>query len=617
MNTSFNQIAEKAFKEGTTPLVTALSLIYIIILLYYSLRVPFARQYLVVVFVMFSLTIYYLNELRKLSESEEISRVDAIVIPAMVVFSIIGTSYIFLEYEQLVTVRIGYATTADLVAGVLVLLPVCHATYRQYGVPFFSVLALALGYAYFGWLFPGMFNHSGFSLERIIQFTTVSMGGGVFGNINGVISTWVAIFVIFAGFLQGFGAMDWIRDIANKAGTYSRSGPAMAAVFSSMGFGMMSGSGAANTAITGAFTIPMMEDSQKLPPRVSAAIESVASLGGQIMPPVMGAAAFIMAEILGISLQRIILVAFIPAFIFFITLAVATHYYSLSFGEAAHIEGAETIQNLITRGYQYYLPLLLLLFLLIVLERGVLISGTYATLFALTLSGVTPVIEREVSVESARSILGDALDGIRQGMETTAKIGIIGAAIGIIVEVLVITAIAQRVAFVLLDLAGGSLMLLLLLTMVMAIILGMGAPPVAAYLVTALLLAPAIVEFGYPQIQAHFFVFYFAIVSMITPPIAIGCAIASNIADSKFIATTIEAMKIGFALYILPFTFFYHNLIPEDGALTAGLFIRGAVVLVGLSLLAYAGSNRLASTKRRLTAGAVGATVIIVWPILV
>jgi TRAP-type uncharacterized transport system fused permease subunit len=254
--------------------------------------------------------------------------------------------YVLVEYVALRSLRLGIFNQMDIyVAGILLLI-VVHTTYLEYGKMFASVLFLALFYSLYGTFFPGILQHQGFSLERLLTFSSLNLTGGMFGDIVGIIATWVAAFIIYAGFVQAFGGLNWVRNSGRYFGNFVSSGPTLTAVLSSLGFGMVSGSGAANTAITGSFTIPLMKDSQELPGRDAAAVESVSSSGGQIMPPLMGSSAFLMADLLNLPLATIILVGFFPAVIFFCTIAIMSHQLALSRGTPMTLDVEVTVRDI-------------------------------------------------------------------------------------------------------------------------------------------------------------------------------------------------------------------------------------------------------------------------------
>lgn len=645
------------------PTILGVSIVYLTLLTYWTIRLPFSRQRLTVIFVGAALSIWYLLEISKVIKQKPV--IDdwrdwwTFLVPLIgFILSVILSIIVYIDYNAMKTVRVGYMSTLDLVVGSLIILLVLYASFREYGKAFGSVVIVFILYAHLGSLFPGVFRHSGFELTSIVRFSTVGLTTGVWTTgISGVIATWVAVFVIFAGFLEGFGGMQWMKDIGQRITLYVSSGTAQTAVITSMGFGMISGSGAANTAITGSFTIPLMKETQNIRGKYAAALESVASTGGQITPPVMGAAAFLMADLLGVSLATIIVVAALPAALFYVPLVITAHLVgtgekwrrpsgiTADVGECDEkrmvaspdnpestndspssptdanpsdkidTEAVPSGKSLLLEGLPYYLPIALLVYLLVSVGLGVMRTGIYSILAAIGCGVIAVTYRTGLKREAVYESITSMADGLISGMETSAKIGVIGAAIGIVVAVIDITAIAQRVGLVLLEISGGNFELLLLLTAGLAIVLGMGAPPVAAYLITVLILAPAIIDFGVPELQAHFFVFYFAILSYITPPIAIGVAIASNLADSDFMVSCKEAVKMGLPLYVLPFTFIYFDLISETSSWLE-VFPRFLYILVALSLLPFAFYSSL-SRVYRVVLLAISFGMLVGWIILI
>jgi TRAP transporter 4TM/12TM fusion protein len=574
------------------------------LLAYYTLRIPFTRRKLTVIFLGVVLIGFYIIKIIKLTERRAEGEIDRRrYIGLMGVFllftgiAILVTTYTFREFEALTTVRIGFSNDTDVLVGAGVLLLVIHATFDQYGKLFGSVLMFALFYALFGQLFPGIFHHSGYELNRVITMTTLGLEGGVFGeSISGIIATWITAFLIFAGFSTGFGGLKWIQNCGKYVSQYIRSGPVQTAIFSSMGFGMISGSGAANTAITGSFTIPLMKDSQNISGEQAAAIESIASAGGQLMPPIMGAAAFLMADLLAIPLSTIIVVAIVPGFIYFFVLSVLGHQIGITSGQANKLDVDITIRDLMYEGVPHYISVIVLVYMLVEMRLQVLNAAMYSSLLIIVLAILKLVVDLGVNMKFLKSAGKSFVIGHYDAYETIINIGIIGAAIGAIVEIIIQTGVAAQVGLLLLDFAGESLIILLILTMILSIILGLGAPTVAAYLIASIILASSLIEIGVPELQAHFFIFYFAVLSYITPPIAISVAIASNIADSNFLRSAAYAMYIATPIYLLPYTFIHYDLIPAEGSgIDLFLLIRGLIVFLILCTFAYI----LPSDKRR------------------
>ncbi|MHB9286967.1 TRAP transporter permease [Halobacteriales archaeon Cl-PHB] len=593
----------ESIQRGCSVLISLLSVLFVGLLFYYSLTLSMTRHKFSVIFICFVMVIYFSYEIVTHDWTGDSIRenYEQLTLIGLLVASATTSIYVALTYQTLRFVRIGYSTELDLVVAAVLLFAILYGTLRDYGKAFAGVLVGSLLYAYFGPYFPGIFYHSGFNIEAILEFSVIELAssGGAYGYITGVIATWIAMFVIFSGLVQGFGGMDWIKQCGKYIGQYMSTGPVQTAVLSSMGFGSISGSGAANVAITGSFTIPLMKESQGLPGRYAAAIESVASSGGQLMPPIMGASIFIMADLLAINLGTLLAVAVIPALIFYASVAYAGHLVGKNKGTKADVDGSfekVTAVELITTGYVYYIPLLFLTYLLVVEQRGILMAGVYSNTLLVVLAIGKVIHEHGFSLESVTAFLRQGDTGLREGMTTMASLGVVGAAVGVILNVITISAVAQHIALYLLDISGNSLPILLILVMLLAIVLGMGAPTIAAYLITALLLAPSLVQMGIPQLQAHFFVFYFAVTSYITPPIAVASVIASRIAETSFLSVAFESVKFGSVLYILPFTFVYLNLIPADGTVGLTTVVTGGAVLCAMLLLMsafYSGKSRV------------------------
>ncbi len=589
---------ESRLKEGGKVVLGLSGFVFIGLLTYYGFELPFVRQVLGVYFLGLSMFVYYLNEVIK-HEWEWTNR-RLLLELGFLIASTLTSLYIVANYEVLRFERVGYINSVDFVVGIVIIAAIAYATFKEFGRSFGFVLLGSISYMFVGPVLPGFLQHEGFSVDTVVSITTVSLAGGAgaYGFITEVIAAWVAIFVIFAGFIQGYGGLDWIKRGGEIVGKYTRSGPVQTAVISSMGFGAISGSGAANTAITGSFTIPLMKDSQKLPGKYAAAIEGVASAGGQLMPPVMGASAFVMAEFLGVRLAQIIIWATPPAIIFYVSLMIGGHLLSLKHGDVddSRLDVDFGAPYILTEGYPIYVPILVLIYLLVALNMNIILAGLYATASILPLilvyaflgpgiSGAETVVTEGKSRTEA--LIKSTLEGARLGIVTAGKIGIVGAAVGIILAVISTTAVASRVALSLLEISGGTLLILLILVALLAIVLGMGAPPIAAYIVTVTILAPSLVEFGIPEPQTHFFVFYFAVVSFITPPIAVATVISSSIADSDFLISSLEAVRFGIPLYLLPFAFIYFDLIPEGSVLSLGYLLRFLLVLVSIVAIMY------------------------------
>lgn len=529
------------------------------------------------------------------SRSEAFKPAEAIEIAFMlflIVLTVISSYYYYTNFLELATIRIGFATTTDQLVGGMMLFVIFYLTYRAFGVPFVAVIAIATGYAYFGPYFPGFFSHSGLGWERLLQISVTDVEG-IYGNLNRLMASWIALFLLYAGLMQGYGAFNLILRGAVKTAKYVQSGVAQSAVVASMLIGSVNGSATANTGITGSLTIPLMKENG-LKPQTAAGIESVASTGGQVIPPVMGAAAFLMASILARPYTDILIASLVPAVIFYTSLVVAVHLTSVRQldGSGVELDIGDKIDAVLTRrelvfeGIRFGVPFFVLIYFLGVAQFTVITSALYTCIAMVAFGAGMPVMS-DPNRQTLRDVGSQTLDGLKIGAVTTGPIAIIIACINGIVDILLATGIPSTLAVTLLEVSGGVLIVAVIVSMAICIILGLGMPTSAAYLVVALLVAPGLIsEFGIPALSAHYFVLYATILASITPPIATGVAVASGIAKAGFWSTAYEAIKIGGPLYILPIMFIYHpEIISADP--TAETLYSGAIGLGGSIVMVY------------------------------
>ncbi len=491
--------------------------------------------------------------------------------------------YLFTAFNRIVYEQLGIYTDLDLFMGLLIILLLLDVCRRVYG-PMLSLVGVAgLVYALYGPYFPGILNHNGVQAERLVQGLTVEFGSGVFGVIVEVSGTFIIIFMILAGLLEAYGALEYFVQVGTLIGKRVRSGLAQMTTVASMGMGSVNGSAAANAATTGAFTIPLLKR-HGLDRDTAAAYEAVASSGGQIMPPIMGAAAFIMAEITGTSYLKIIVVGFLPALLFYGTVAIGVHLTTVKEGLTSEIDEEEltdvetvdrdrknaldrifgrtttavsfgqiSVRNLLVEGLALWVPLAVLLYALVVLLYDPLYAGFLSIMSAFPAAFVQGIFFRDGY--GIRDFLVDTMDGLGRGMENAAPIAVSLGVMNIFVGVLNLTGFTQVFASSLVELSGGVLALLLMFAMVAALLFGLGMPTVAAYITAVLLIAPALTEAGIDLLAAHFFVFYFAILSALTPPVAIACLVTARVAGGNFWRTAGKSLVLGGPLFVLPYVF--------------------------------------------------------------
>lgn len=511
------------------------------------------------------------------------------------VLAVVPLYYLASNYQEIV-LRSGSYTSVDLLMGTLLLVLILIALYSVSKL-ITGIAVAGLLYSYFGPLMPGILNHRGLSPVRIVSANTVEFQG-VLGQLLQISATWVVIFLMLAGLLEKYGGMaTFITGMSRLAMKNKRIEIGQVAVAASAALGSINGSTAANTATTGTFTIPLMKENG-YPPRVAAAIESVASCGGQVLPPIMGAGAFLMAELIDPTYSEIILAATLPAILFFLTVAVGVSWNTPRSDLTGSVDDDHTVFDQLLnaiRRVEYVGMFGVLLYYLIVLQTDPMLAGFYSiiTLVGIRLlrSVYTGVSDEESSVDGTlRRYSRDTFEGMRRGVEATINITIILASLGIVVRALIVTGFAQQLSTQMVMLASGELLILLVLAMVTSIIFGMGMSTTAAYALVATLVAPALTNTGFDPLIAHFFVFYFAIVSNITPPIALSIVIAQGIAESSFIETTISAMRIGFPMLLIPYAFVFNPMLLTPGPTGVLTFL---IVLAGFAVIAAGAASQL------------------------
>ncbi|MEL7091240.1 MAG: TRAP transporter fused permease subunit [Pseudomonadota bacterium] len=448
---------------------------------------------------------------------------------------------------------------------------ILELTRRVAGLALVIITGVFLAYTFTAHLLPGILAvQSAYSWQRF--FGHVYSDAGILGPTTAVSSTYIILFIIFAAFLQASKVGDYFVNFAFAAAGRARGGPAKVAIFASGLMGMINGTSAGNVVATGSLTIPLMKK-VGYDKKTSGAIEAAASTGGQIMPPIMGAGAFIMAEITGIPYQEIAIAAIIPAVLYFASIYFMVDFEAAKMGMRGMREDELPKLREMARRVFLFLPIIILIAALF-MGYSVIRAGTLATVAAAVVSWLTPY----------RMGLGSIIKAFELAGVMSIQIIAVCACAGIIVGVISLTGVGARFSAVLLDLAGVSQLLALFFAMCIAILLGMGMPTTAAYAVAASVVAPGLVQLGIPQLTAHFFVFFFAVVSAITPPVALASYAAAGISGANPMETSVASFKIGIAAFIVPFMFFYNSAILMDG--TAFEIIRaGITAVVGVFLL--------------------------------
>ena len=418
---------------------------------------------------------------------------------------------------------------------------------------------LFLLYARFGPYLPGMLGHRGFAWKSIIRHMYLTLEG-ILGIPISVSSTFVFMFILFGTFLDKTGVGRFFIDLAYSLTGHLKSGPAMTAVVASGFMGSISGSSVANTVTTGAFTIPLMKETG-YKPYFAGAVEAAASTGGQIMPPVMGAAAFIMAEFTGIPYVKIIAAAAIPAVLYYFAVGIMVHLEASRLGlKGIPKDGLPKLRNIIkTQGY-LLLPLFVIVYFLV---KGY--TPLLAAFYAICISVVIAIIATLVKGDKSFGFK-EFFSALEQGAKGSIGVACACACAGMVVGVVTLTGLGLRVAELIVTLAQGKLFLTLFFTMIASIILGMGLPTTAKYIVLATMAVPALLKLDVNLMAAHLFILYFGVIADITPPVALAAYAGAGIAGANSMKTGFQAVKLASAAFIVPYIFAYDSslILVED-----------------------------------------------------
>ena len=489
----------------------------------------------------------------------------------------IAAGYVFLEYDGLITDRVFGPEPMDVVIGCLLVAVSLVAAWQQWGLTIPLIGVVGLLYGYFGNTLPTqLLYHAGMGLERLVSYASIPNFQGVLGSLTELSAGTIFIFMVFAGLLKSTGGIDFIMGFATKLAGNSRGGQAKIAVLASAFMGMISGSTVANIASTGTMTIPTMKRTGFKGP-FAGAVEAVASTGGQMTPPVMGLTAFLMVGVTGLAYDQVILAAALPAALYYFYLILAVHLQAAREGIEPNQQAAtQTLpaRQLLAR-YGHLLIAIGVLVYLLVSRMPPSYAAAYGCLAIIALELISSLLrQHRQPFHALTGAFTRLIDGLREGGFSGATIAVIVAVIGIFVEVLTATGFAQKLSYLMLGIADGSLGVLLMIAAVACLIFGLGLPTSAAYILVALLTAPALVDMGLSLMAAHMFVLYFAVFSALTPPVAVASLIAARIAEAPYFTTAMQAVKIGLPGFFLPFLFVARpELLLMQGSLLDQLFV--------------------------------------------
>ncbi len=487
--------------------------------------------------------------------------------------------------EALLKRGISGTTDLDVAMGVILIVAVMYMAWRTVGWALTALSAIFIGYAMAGPYMPEIIAHRGYNISYITNYVAWT-SESIFGTCVSACVSFVALYIIFGELLDKFGAGQFFIDIAYALTGRMKGGPAEASVVSSALMGSINGSAVANVVTTGTFTIPLMKK-VGYRPEFAGAVEAVASTGGQLLPPVMGAAAFVMADLTGIPYSTIIIAAVIPGLLYYLSLGTSVYLEADKRGlEAESSDRLPQVKQVLREGWYYALPIVALIVALL----GFGLSPSYSALFSIAVLLVIGFVKEYK--RNHRLPIREVFAALVKAAKTTVSVTIACACAGIVIGIVSMTGIGIKFTSIVFQLSGGNLLLMLLLVMVACIIMGMGLPSTAAYIIAATVGVPSLIAAGIPELAANMFVFYFAIMSFIPPPVAVAAYAAAGLADCSASKTGWLAFMLGLPGFIIPFIYAYNPaLLIVDTPVGDTLYIVAlttfAVVLVSMAVIGW------------------------------
>jgi TRAP transporter 4TM/12TM fusion protein len=495
----------------------------------------------------------------------------------LALLSLLITLYVWIDYPNIIA-RAGIINTMDLIVGTVLVLLVMEASRRISGWPLTILAAIFILYGLFGKNIPGMFAHRGYDWDSLVNQFFISTDG-IYGTSVGVSASYIFLFILFGEVMNKCGMGQFFNDIALALAGNSMGGPAKVAVIASGFLGSINGSAVANVVTTGTFTIPLMKKTG-YSKEFAGSVEATASVGGQILPPVMGAAAFIMAEMIGIKYSKIIVYAAIPALLYYVGIMIQVHLRALKKDlHGMPKEDLPRVRDVMKEKGHLIIPIAILIFMLLFSGKTVIFSAFFSIIATIIVS---------MFKSSTRMSIKDILDAFAGGAKGTIAVAVACAIVGIIIAVTSITGFGLNMANAIIMLGGTSIFATLMLTMITCMILGMGLPSIPSYLITATIAAPALVKLGIPVVAAHLFVFYFAMFANLTPPVALAAFAAAGLSGGDPMKTGFTSVKLALAGFIIPYMFIYNNELLLLNT-TWPVAIRVAVTsLIGVAMIGIA-----------------------------
>lgn len=489
----------------------------------------------------------------------------------------------------------GVTTSIDTYFGIAIVALILVITWKSIGKVLSAIVTLFLLYPFVGPYMPGILENRAYSLNRTFSFLFASTQG-IYGIPISVAASYIVIFCIYGAFLSKFGAGDFLFKFSSALTSKLTAATAKTSIIFSALVGMISGSAAGNVAIAGAISIPMMKKRGYSAVKAGA-VQAVAATGGQIMPPVMGAAAFLMVELTGVPYSGIMKAAIIPALLYFLSVFFIVHFTSLKDRVDLKDESREVyvLSEVLKEGWYLALPIIALMYFLIT-GFSPFKAAYYSTIMLIVVYVIANIIsEKKVTYNFVKDLISKILGSIEKGAYDTVPISIACAASGLIVGVITMTGIGAKLTNLIIAASNDVMLLAMIYTMIISIILGMGLPTTAVYLIVASVVAPALVKMGMPLLTAHLYVFFFGCISTITPPVALASYVSAGIADADINKVGWTAFKYGLISFILPYMFVYGPALLLQGSvvevITSVLVSIVGVYVLSISIVGYFKSN--------------------------
>lgn len=498
-----------------------------------------------------------------------------IILALLIVGGIGVTTYVGVNLTRLEE-DIGFPEPTDVVVGLIAMGICIEATRQAWGWTLPIVCGVFIVYFFLGHYVPGPLTHREFNFDYVVSYLSIGLTG-LYGNFLAISANQIFLFVLFGSLMGLLKISDFLNELSKLVSGQMRGGPGLAAVISSSMIGMVTGASVANVAITGAFTIPYMKK-VGYKPALAGAIEATASTGGQLMPPVMGAAAFLMAFFVGVPYADIMIAGIIPAVLFYMCVFFGVQAVSVVSDIKAPKEKAD--KRVVYLGIPSFFIPVGLIAVLLMLHYSTSVAAFWAIVSCLIIA----------YIRKDRPTPAQLLTRVVEGAVVGAKIGISLAIVGMISQSLITTGLGGKIAGLVELLSAGNVHLALVMTMVVAIILGCGVPPAAAYSLVAIVVAPTLVKMGIPISSAHFFCFYFAIISAVTPPVALGALAGAGIAGAPYFATAFRAFVLSLSGFIIPYLIVYNPVILLSGDFNfwgLGSAIAIPIALISCTVLVY------------------------------